>query len=65
MDSPRITYAPRHDATSETELSALANAYRFILFESHTSKKGGPATVPDDTKEGSRDDFRADSILHD
>ena len=52
MDSPRITYAPRHDTTPETELSALASVYRFILFESYTSKKGGPATAPnDDAKE--------------
>jgi hypothetical protein len=52
MDSTRITYAPRHDATPETEVSALASAYRFILFESYASKKGAPATVYDlDRKE--------------
>ncbi len=31
MDSPRIAYAPRPDTTPETEISALANVYRFVL----------------------------------
>ena len=39
MDSPRITYISRPDATPEAELSALANVYRFVLFKSNASQK--------------------------
>jgi len=31
MAEPRITYVPRPDATPQGEISALANAYKFIL----------------------------------
>jgi hypothetical protein len=31
MAEPRITYVPRPDATPQSEISALANAYKFIL----------------------------------
>jgi hypothetical protein len=31
VSNPRIVYTPYHNATPETELSALAAAYRFIL----------------------------------
>ena len=31
MDSPRMTYTPRPDATPEAEVNVLANVYRFIL----------------------------------
>jgi hypothetical protein len=31
VNRPRITYAPRPDATPEAELDALAAVYRFIL----------------------------------
>ncbi len=37
MDSPRITYTPRSDATPETELNVLADVYRFIL-DCHAKK---------------------------
>jgi hypothetical protein len=37
MDSPRITYTPRPDATPEAELNVLANVYRFIL-DCHAKK---------------------------
>jgi hypothetical protein len=43
MDSSRITYTPRPDATPEAELHALATVYRFIL---HCHAKELPA-VPD------------------
>jgi hypothetical protein len=33
MDSPRLTYSPRPDATPEAEVSALASVYRFLLLE--------------------------------
>jgi hypothetical protein len=38
-NEPGIVYTPRPDATSETEISALAVVYRFVLFESNASKK--------------------------
>ena len=31
MNSPRITYIQRPDATPEAESNVLANVYRFIL----------------------------------
>jgi hypothetical protein len=37
MDSPRITYTPRADATSESELNVLACVYRFVL-ERHATR---------------------------
>ena len=46
MSSPRITYAPRPDATPEAELSALAGAYRFIL-DCHAKKEAAPESRPD------------------
>jgi hypothetical protein len=45
MNSSGVVYRPRENATPEAELSALCDAYRFIL---KTEKKGGPATAPDD-----------------
>ena len=38
MDSPRITYTPRPDATPETEVTALAAIYKFVLFDSQTRR---------------------------
>ena len=47
MNSPRITYTPRPDATPEAELSVLANVYRFIL-NCHAKKLATePASEPD------------------
>ncbi len=67
MSSARITYAPRPDATPETELNALASVYSYILRcgESRRTeeKKGGPATNrPDDVMKGSNDDHARVSI---
>jgi hypothetical protein len=39
MGNPRITYVARPNATPETELSALATVYRFILSRSNASQK--------------------------
>jgi hypothetical protein len=45
----RIVYTERPDTDPEAELSALINAYRFILFESNASKKAAePAPEPGD-----------------
>ncbi len=47
MDSPRITYTSRPDATPEAELNVLANVYRFIL-DCHAKKLATePASEPD------------------
>jgi hypothetical protein len=40
-DAPRILYTPRPGATQEAELSALANVYRYVLFDSQ-ARRGGP-----------------------
>ena len=37
MNSARITYTPRPDATPESELDALACVYRFVL-ERHAAR---------------------------
>jgi hypothetical protein len=39
VGSSRITYVARPNATPETELSALATVYRFILSKSNASQK--------------------------
>jgi hypothetical protein len=47
MDSPRITYTSRPDATPEAEVNVLANVYRFI-FDCHVKKMAAePAPEPD------------------
>jgi hypothetical protein len=55
MDSPRITYTSRPDATPQAELNVLANVYRFIL-DCHAKKKGGPAKTALDDRKGLEDD---------
>lgn len=48
LGSPRITYVARPNATPETEFSALATVYRFILSKSNASQKAvEPAPEPD------------------
>ena len=48
MGSPRITYVARPNATPETELSALATVYKFVLSKSNASQKAvEPAPEPD------------------
>ena len=51
--APRITYAPRPDATPEGELNALASVYRFIL-DCHAKPKavGVTSTNGDDAMKG-------------
>jgi hypothetical protein len=60
VSSPAVTYAQRHDATPEAEISALAAIYRLCL-ESHTQKRGRlpDKSGPDDAKERSKDDSSA------
>ena len=47
MGELRILYQPREDATLESELDALAAAYRFVL-ESSQEKAAKVAPEPDD-----------------
>jgi hypothetical protein len=39
MNSTRIVYRSRADATPKAELNTLATVYRFILFESRSANK--------------------------
>jgi hypothetical protein len=51
----RIVYTERPDTDPEAELSALINAYRFILFKSKASKKAAElAPEPDGRKDGTK-----------
>lgn len=66
-ETPRIVYRARDDVTPEAERDALANVFRFILFESSASKKAAaePAPEPDGPKDGTkaRGDSAYESIL--
>jgi hypothetical protein len=62
MSSARITYSECFDATSESELAALSNVYRFLI---HSSGKRGRLLDkggPEDAK-GSKHD-RAKTSIH-
>jgi hypothetical protein len=48
MNSPRIAYTPRSDATPKAELNALAACYRLILDSGQ--KKAAPASGPNDAR---------------
>jgi hypothetical protein len=59
MSNPAIAYAPRHDATPETEISTLANVYKFVLDCANKNAAGMTSTNGDDEKERSRNDSLA------
>ncbi len=62
MNSSRIIYTPRPDATPETEAAALAAVYRFLL-DCHPEKKGGVRRAAlDDALKGSKDE-RANEVI--
>ena len=47
-----VVYRPRADATPEREISALVDAYRFIIFDCrHETEKGARSGAPDAAKE--------------
>lgn len=52
MNSARIAYAPRPDATQEAELNTLAAIYKFLL----ESEKAAPRQSGHDEVKGSRND---------
>lgn len=56
MADPAIAYAPRQDATPESEVAALASAYRFVL-DLQKEKEGSRPGAPDAEK-GSKHDSR-------
>ena len=47
MSCAKVIYHARHDATPEVELNALANVFRFVLFESSASKKKAVRPAPE------------------
>ena len=50
MTNPRITYAPRGDASAELEVATLSNIYRFVL--NRARKEAAPRqNRPDARKE--------------
>jgi hypothetical protein len=49
MSDPRILYAARAGATSESEISTLANIYKFVL-ACHAKKEATRSGSPDDAK---------------
>ena len=59
MSGLAINYAARADATTETELSAVANVYRFVL-DCHAKKDaaGVTSTNGDDAKGSQHDRAR-------
>jgi hypothetical protein len=52
MNSSRIAYAPRPDATPEGELNALASIYRFVLDSAHKNAAGRTSTNGDRGRAG-------------
>ena len=51
MDSARVTYAPRSEATPESGLNALAAVYAFIL-QCHDKKKAAGSSGGEDDGKG-------------
>jgi hypothetical protein len=46
-----VVYRPRADATPEGEISALVDAYRFIIFDCrHETEKGAQPGARDDAE---------------
>ncbi len=49
MNRSAIAYTPRPDASPETEISALASVYRFVL-DCRAKKEAAPESRPDDAR---------------
>ena len=56
MNSTRISYTQRSDATSEDEVAALRNIYRFII-DCHAEKEATRPGSPEDMKGRSQNGF--------
>jgi hypothetical protein len=50
MSSPCITYTQRSDAALDAELNALANVYRYVLFDSQARRGGSHELTSGSTK---------------
>jgi hypothetical protein len=48
MNCPEVIYLPRIDGTPETELSALANVYAYILQKHQERQQAAHPGGPDD-----------------
>jgi hypothetical protein len=57
MAFPEVSYSPRPDATPDSEVSALAAAYRLVL--DSTQKKGARPGAPNDAEGRSSDGAKA------
>jgi hypothetical protein len=55
-ETPPVVYSPHPDATLEGELNALADIYRFVLFESRGSQGGKTAIAAPDDRKGRKHD---------
>ena len=51
MNRSRITYTKRPDVTSEGEVAALSNIYRFLLIQARGNTVGMTGADGDDAKE--------------
>jgi hypothetical protein len=49
MSNPGISYTPRANTTSEAEIGALANVYKFVL-DCRAKKEAAPESRPDDAR---------------
>ena len=65
MAEPSVIYATRAGATPEGEINALRDGYDYIRRCTAETEKAAAVTSNDgnDTKEGSRDDFRAKTSI--
>jgi hypothetical protein len=61
VDKPAITYVERADTTTEAEISALSNVFRFVL-DRQECKEGGPENRPYDPERRS-DEIRAKASI--
>jgi hypothetical protein len=50
MNSPRVTYTPRPDATPEAEICALVSVYAFILQKNQERQRATRLGSPDDAE---------------
>ena len=48
VGKPSVIYTARPDTTPEAELNALANVYRYVLFNSQ-ARRGGPHDLTNKT----------------
>jgi hypothetical protein len=56
------SYAPRSDATPDTELSTLANVYKFVL-DCRANKEAAPRQSRPDDPERRSDEIRAKTSI--